>query len=283
MGVSHRLPPGGIPGPAAVRSERCYSIRRAEKGFTLIEVLVVVAIIALLVAILIPSLKAARRQARIVQCAAHLRVIGQALVFYLEANDDTMPGGGNSFELIHKYVQKVAPGTRPELAPSGSGAPYVNIEWYLCPGDSFYHTTNQVEHTMPDGSLVWAQYALSYGRNGSLGRKMSKVKRPSSIVSYCDLGDDGHWGGGTWVLNESTILPNGQRNNQTEFEVHHGTGNNFLYCDTHIQYHKVLVNTPPQYGLPPYPQAWNPNWKPGDFGGRYDDYVRDPPMAYDWL
>lgn len=51
-------------------------------GFTLIEVLVVVAILALLVAILLPSLKAARQEARIVACQANCRQIGNIMASY---------------------------------------------------------------------------------------------------------------------------------------------------------------------------------------------------------
>jgi len=274
------------------------SIHRKGRGFTLIEVLVVVAIIALLVAILIPSLKRAREQARIVQCAAHLHVIGQALVFYLEANDDLLPASGaGGFENLHKYVQKVAPGTRPELVSyADSNRPFVNIEWYLCPGDKFYHSTSEVELKMPDGQLVKAQYALSYGMNVPLSyrvrpeddhrklpkgairgitNKMSVVKRPSDTVSYCDYGNDDCEGFGPWVLNES----NTPKVNQVDFEIRHGNGGNFLYCDSHVQYHKALLNSPPQYGLPPFPQAWIPGWKRGDDNGKWDDWVRPEPVA----
>jgi prepilin-type N-terminal cleavage/methylation domain-containing protein len=62
-----------------------------KRGFTLIEVLVVVAIIALLVGIFMPSLSGARRQARLVACATQLSQIGKALLAYLPENRDRMP------------------------------------------------------------------------------------------------------------------------------------------------------------------------------------------------
>jgi len=62
------------------------------RGFTLIEVLVVVAIIALLVAILLPSLKAARDNAKLVICQSHLKEIGGGITMYLVDHKDTLPG-----------------------------------------------------------------------------------------------------------------------------------------------------------------------------------------------
>lgn len=59
--------------------------RRPVGAFTLIEVLVVVAIIALLVAILLPSLANAREQARAGVCASNMKqAIGGALTYLLE-------------------------------------------------------------------------------------------------------------------------------------------------------------------------------------------------------
>jgi len=68
---------------AEPRHQRTRSGR--EFGFTLIEVLVVVSIIALLISILLPSLRAARTQAKIVACNANLHDFGLALNTY--AND----------------------------------------------------------------------------------------------------------------------------------------------------------------------------------------------------
>src|SRR5438477_9528189 len=60
--------------------------RSKRPGFTLIEVLVVVAIIALLVAILLPSLAKARLQARRTMCLNNIRSMEQAHWMYMTSN-----------------------------------------------------------------------------------------------------------------------------------------------------------------------------------------------------
>lgn len=64
---------------------------KATSGFTLIEILVVVAIIALLVAILLPSLSRARIQARVVSCAANAQQIGRMVTQYNAEHQGYVP------------------------------------------------------------------------------------------------------------------------------------------------------------------------------------------------
>jgi len=75
------------------------SLQRSESGkrgsgraFTLIEVLVVVAIIALLVAILLPSLAIARESTRSALCLSDLKQLGNAVQMYTTDNKSVLPG-----------------------------------------------------------------------------------------------------------------------------------------------------------------------------------------------
>lgn len=53
-----------------------------RRGFSLVELLVVVAVVAILASVMLPALGQARRQARAVACAAHLSQLGHAFHMY---------------------------------------------------------------------------------------------------------------------------------------------------------------------------------------------------------
>lgn len=65
--------------------------RQKIQGFTLLELLTVVAIIAVLCSILIPALHGVRFSAQQASCASNMRQIGSALLLYAAANDNKLP------------------------------------------------------------------------------------------------------------------------------------------------------------------------------------------------
>jgi prepilin-type N-terminal cleavage/methylation domain-containing protein/prepilin-type processing-associated H-X9-DG protein len=68
---------------------------RSRTGFTLVEMLIVVAIIAVLAAIVSPSLAKAREKARQANCLSNLRQMGSAVLMYVQDYDETFPNGIN--------------------------------------------------------------------------------------------------------------------------------------------------------------------------------------------
>ncbi len=106
-------------------------LRTSHPAFTLVELLVVMAIIAILTAILLPALGQARSRADSIQCVSHLRQIGAGIAAYVTDHEGRMPGplrmkqsadvggeaDGSLARLLENYLGKPAVATTARPAP----------------------------------------------------------------------------------------------------------------------------------------------------------------------
>ena len=68
-------------------------MKRRKKGFTLIELMIVIAIIAILAAVLVPNFMRAREASRLTACKSNLKNISTAVETYSNDWDGLYPGG----------------------------------------------------------------------------------------------------------------------------------------------------------------------------------------------
>jgi len=92
-------------------------MKRRKKGFTLIELMIVIAIIAILAAVLVPNFMRAREASRLTACKSNLKNISTAVETYSNDWDGLYPGGTGGLgktaisavaagSLQNDYVQK---------------------------------------------------------------------------------------------------------------------------------------------------------------------------------
>lgn len=168
------------------------------KAFTLIELLIVIAIIAILIAILLPTLSRAKEQSRTVACLSNLRQLAALAHIYCDAHKGSYPiAQYRSFHaplLIHHNwdfttLRDTSTGqttVMPGLLWTGQSSPKIQ----QCP--SFDGRSNT-----PADPYTGYNYNTSYvghgeGENIVAPAKASKVRRPSR----CALFGDGQYGGG---------------------------------------------------------------------------------------
>lgn len=85
-----------------------------RRGFSLVEALIVIAVLAILLGLLLPQLRLGRTKATEVASLANLRSIGQTVELYGQSNGDRFPFAAPGTEL------SLAPPPTPAICPLGS-------------------------------------------------------------------------------------------------------------------------------------------------------------------
>jgi prepilin-type N-terminal cleavage/methylation domain-containing protein/prepilin-type processing-associated H-X9-DG protein len=110
---------------------------RNEKGFTLVELLVVIGIIAVLIGILLPAMNKARETARQTKCAANLRSVGQGIHMYAADFKGAFPAA---------YIYKGQQISGGEQTPDSASQGYIHWSSFIysqkgARGESIFRST----------------------------------------------------------------------------------------------------------------------------------------------
>ncbi|MGD0597018.1 MAG: prepilin-type N-terminal cleavage/methylation domain-containing protein [Sedimentisphaerales bacterium] len=254
--------------------------KNQDKGFTLVELLVVIAVIALLMAILLPALNKARDQANTVKCASNLRQFGLMFEMYTQSHNESMPGGWNSGAMwmvdLMPYYQgvgdiRLCPKAIKLLSKSsdaftagvftawgkygeGSWAGYVPV--WAQKGMYGSYGINGWAHNPPDIGLPLGNpdtYNIDPLNRPKYWRSMLNVKHSADVP----LMADSMWDGTEPTVDNSPPSSEGlQTNPMSEFCLpRHNRKTNMLFMDKSVR--KIGLRS--LWSL-----TWNRQWRPID-------------------
>jgi prepilin-type N-terminal cleavage/methylation domain-containing protein len=205
-------------------------------GFTLVELLVVMAIIGLLAAMLLPATARAKRRAHNTVCVNQLRQLGAAVRMYADENEQRLP----SAELLPSLPVNPA-GPLPRicdmLAPYvGKTAPATNTSApiFKCPSDS---------------SPLFAREGSSYEWNTDLNGHRIDETRSTGVTMITTVFVNGEPVESTQDA-RPLLFPPATTPLLLDYEEFHPRppkpGKNVVYMDDHV----TVLELPPELGSP---------------------------------
>lgn len=157
----------------------------STRAFSLLELLVVVAILALLIALLIPSLARARTRAKVTACLSNISQIAKGALLY-ETDWSALPTHLNELDpssfsnTIASYNGTNSNDTRPVWAP------YINVDYMNCPFIRKWSPAAEPFLTSPNFNLN-VEYVLVagyYGDGDDVSGFTSRYTRTNAPWTY---------------------------------------------------------------------------------------------------